>query len=509
MRCKNRLISTALVFHRSKSFILSQRHDLFCRLSSSFIDQQPSANDVIFVAMSAGVDSSFVASEMSSKFKTVVGVYMENWTIPRTSTKERWQRGNKRLPSRIQSNPAKVQAYLEDQARRDKEMAQSAATCAEVDWNDVQTLGKYLNIPVIRISLERDYWTDVFWPMISGYEEGATPNADVTCNRNIKFGKLYDQVCRIATEKYAGRKWWLATGHYARIARHETTGRLALLQPVDASKDQSFYLSTIDRSRLHNLIFPLHEYNKKTVRQLAMERDLPTAYRPDSHGLCFVAPNPGAAAAKKAHQEGRKLPRSTGYAHFRDFLDEFLDPNPGNIVTVDGEVAGTHNGLWHATIGQRSGVTMAQHDPNLRGIWYVVDKRVARNEIVIARGNKNRWLFSTAMNCKDWVWMIEHDEIDDILNHSELPVQARWRPLQAKVPVKAVHVFPGGGGGGGGNHQITVEFENPEHGVTYGQTAVLYVGDRVIGGGIIEDRKLPPETFKMETNQRTMDETHL
>ncbi|KAK7203358.1 tRNA-specific 2-thiouridylase [Myxozyma melibiosi] len=375
--------------------------------------------------MSGGVDSSVVAFLMAQGYKNVTGVYMANWSMPRTQDLE------------------------------------SGMLCTETDWADVQSVCESLAIPSIRLSFEKDYWTEVFDPMLRQYEAGTTPNPDVSCNKYIKFGKLYDAVEKMAQERKTG-KWWLVTGHYARVARHIPTGQTHLLRPADSRKDQTYYLSNIDHRRLPNILFPLHQYSKPEIRQIAVDNNLPTAYRPDSQGLCFVS----------------------GYTHFREFLAEFIDPNPGDVVTVDGKVVGKHDGLWGWTVGQRSGVTMPQGDPECAGAWYVVDKRIATNEVVIARGRINEWLLSDAITCTDWTWMAAADEVESLVKLAEDgKLQVRIRSLSDPEAVSKLEILPGG-------EKVAITFARPLDSVASGQTTVVYSGDRLLGGGPVEDRRI-------------------
>ncbi|KAK9236954.1 tRNA-specific 2-thiouridylase [Lipomyces kononenkoae] len=449
----------------------------FTHDSSPYVDLVPGPNDAIFVAMSGGVDSSFVAHLLASKYTNVTGVYMANWSQPRTPRHEI----KRMISNRISKNAERLRQYMEQEERRNRQSTELGVSCSETEWNDVREVCQDLHIPAIRLNLEKEYWTEVFQPMIDRYSIGRTPNPDVDCNRYIKFGKLYDLIKNTAMQQGAS-KWWLATGHYARTAIHKDTGRVHLLRPKDHTKDQTFYLATVPLSRLHNVLFPMQQYTKKEVRDLAVQMKIRTAYKPDSQGLCFVQPTVSAKAAEQAFREGRKISSNTsGYRHFRDFLGEYIPENEGNIVTYDGLVVGKHSGLWSATIGQRNGITGGKiKDQKEDGPWYVVEKRQETNEIVIAPGRNNRWLQSSAMTCGEWSWLVDDEEIPEIYNlakRGELTV--RCRPLQnPMIAIRQIEDL--------GNRNIRLEFIGSAHGIAQGQYGVLYYRNRVLGGGRTE-----------------------
>lgn len=365
-------------------------------------------NSTIFVAMSSGVDSSTCAALLARKYPGQVhGVYMCNW--------------------------------------------QATSKCTEAEWNDVQNVGHHLKIPVERINFEKDYWTDVFEPMIDMYGKGLTPNPDVSCNRHIKFGAMIDYLAkRMGTEP-----WKLATGHYCRVAEVGDSGHFHLMRPKYKQKDQSYYLSTIRPEALSKIIFPLSDFTKPEVREMAKTMHIPTAEKPDSQGLCFVS------------QDQRQ---------FKKFLAEYLLPSSGNIVTETGKIVGEHQGLWTATIGQRSGVSMPQADPSMKGVWYVSDKHIDKNEIVIVPGKDHPSIYSVGAISNNFSWLgTDVDFTKDI--------QAQYRSLQECEPVEVKCSGPLDS-----NQPMTVSvtFSRPRRAVAPGQSLVLYQGDRVVGSGIID-----------------------
>lgn len=363
---------------------------------------QPSPQHDIYVAMSSGVDSSVTAALYASQHPRVRGIYMANWS--------------------------------------------QTARCTESEWNDVQKVCQQLGIPCERVNFEKEYWADVFTPMIEMYERGLTPNPDLGCNKYIKFGKMIEHL----SLRYSGNKsqWWLATGHYARVAPSDSGPRL--LKAYDANKDQSYYLASTPSDVFRNVLMPLGHYTKPEVRQLAAHYGLHTAHKPDSQGLCFVSPD---------------------HTKFRHFLDEYIPPNPGNIVTEDGKVWGRHQGLWHATIGQKLGISMPQGDPNYSGVWFVSEKRIATNELVIVRGGDNPKLFKQGLRVADWVWLGDgRDQVES------KQLQLQFRSLQQPVPVQLLTVAPS---------EVHVRLHQKERAMAPGQSVVLYDNHRVLGSGTL------------------------
>lgn len=366
----------------------------------------PKSNDEIVVAMSSGVDSSVTAALLTEKYgpENVRGIYMANWS--------------------------------------------QTAKCTEGEWNDVQKVCSQLKISCERVNFEKEYWSDVFSPMIDMYQRGLTPNPDLGCNRYIKFGKMIEHLSM--RFKNLQKKWWLATGHYARVELTEG-GQCNLLKAFDANKDQSYYLASIPRSVLSNVLMPLGHYTKPQVRELARTFKLCTSEKPDSVGLCFVSPD---------------------HTKFRHFLDEYIPPNPGSIITEDGKIWGQHQGLWHATIGQKLGISMPQGDPNYKGVWFVSEKRVDSNELVIVKGGNNESLFKNKIDVLDWEWFGEEPSLS---MQQEYLIQ--YRSLQEPVAIKSFDVFPGG--------KLLCEVQSPQRAMAPGQNLVLYLGNKVVGSGVI------------------------
>lgn len=405
-----------IVSRRHLSFTNFQKLNAHPTLPEPFAYPQavPQAEDDIIIAMSSGVDSSVTAALYASQYKNVKAIYMANWS--------------------------------------------QTAKCTEGEWTDVQRVCEKLKIPCQRVNFEKEYWNEVFMPMIELYEQGLTPNPDLGCNKYVKFGKMIEHLSLQYADK--STKWWLATGHYARVVPSEKGARL--LKGYDANKDQSYYLANIPNKVLSNVLMPLGHYTKPQVRKMAQELELHTATKPDSQGLCFVSPE---------------------HSKFRDFLNEFIPPKPGNIITEDGKVWGEHQGLWHATIGQKLGISMPQGDPNYKGIWFVSEKRVDTNELVIVRGGNNEKLFKSGLKASDWEWM--GDGVDAIENGNLL---LQYRSLQEPAVVKSLTVD---------GDKLTFELTEKQRAMAPGQNVVLYDKYRVIGSGMLL------ETFDTHTHLNT------
>lgn len=365
----------------------------------------PAKDDQIIVAMSSGVDSSVTAALLTETygFSNVKGIYMANWS--------------------------------------------QTAKCTEGEWNDVQKVCAQLQIPCERVNFEKEYWSDVFSPMVDMYQRGLTPNPDLGCNRYIKFGKMVEHL----SQRYEGsrRKWWLATGHYARVELGDD-GICNLIRGYDGNKDQSYYLANISKRVLSNVLMPLGHYTKPEVREMARKRKICTAEKPDSVGLCFVSPD---------------------HTKFRHFLDEYIPPKPGNIITEDGKVWGQHQGLWHATIGQKLGISMPQGDPKYKGIWFVSEKRISTNELVIVKGSDNRALFKDCLDAEDWQWF---GDVPDLMVPLKYLVQ--YRSLQEPAQVESCEFS---------NGLFRCKLKNEQRAMAPGQNVVLYCGNQVIGSGVL------------------------
>ena len=360
--------------------------------------------------------------------------------------------------------------------------SRSGTKCIDREFHRVTQICRHLDLrPPTLLRLEKEYWHDVFTPMLAAYARGLTPNPDVACNRFIKFGALAGRLdalfsggCDAADDGRAGgaRKWWLATGHYARVSPDGA----ALMRSADPAKDQTYFLATIPARTLARCIFPLGDaaLTKRQVVARAAALHVPGwrpgEHTPESFGLCFVEPGGG----------------------FRRFLDDFLPARPGRIVVggerrqwpSGAEVAmppagtdvGPHGGLWHATVGEKARLQLPQADPAFHGRWYVSRKHVSHNAIEVVKGPNNRALFSAAMVVGEWRWL---GRDAPRLLHSPAGLLTQFRHMQRPLPVGRVDMRGGGG-------EVHIAFAAPQRAVACGQSAALWAGKRCLGGGVIE-----------------------
>lgn len=309
------------------------------------------------------------------------------------------------------------------------------------------------------------------------YAAGATPNPDVACNREIKFGKLFE---RLKTRHQSKENWWVATGfthrsrrvnlgHYARSAISTRTGQAVLLRSKDPSKDQTFFLSQISQQALSRTLFPLANWTKHELRSHAatyLPRQI--AQKPDSQGLCFVSP-------AKSIRHVPRTQRSEG-RHFSDFLREYLPPPEPALVTLeDGQVVGRHDGIFHVTIGERARLSFGSSQKLKPGEkWYVASKSTSPPSYTVVPGADHPRLYSKALVAREWRWIDEHDD-KDYLRGTVAQIRHRQVPISCTVERC-------------GDRNVRINFDNEKgvYGVTPGQAVAVYLEDRCLGGGIID-----------------------
>ena len=344
--------------------------------------------------MSGGVDSSVAAFLLKKKGYNAVGVYIKGWSL---------------------------------------------TDCAEEDARDARRVAAKLRIPFYVFNFENEFKKAVVDYMVSGYAKGETPNPDVMCNREIKFGLFLKKALALGAD-------YIATGHYVRKVGDK------LVQAKDGNKDQSYFLWTLTQEQLKHCLFPIGEYIKPKIRALAKKYKLPTAEKPDSQGVCFV-----------------------GEINVAEFLKSKLGKNPGPILTLSGEKVGVHDGLSFYTIGQRKGIGLIGG-----GVpYYVVSKNAGKNTLIVAEA-EDPVLFSNKLSVKNVNWIPGEAP--------KLPLQClariRYRqPLQKATLMKCETRNMKNGSG----FRLQVLFDVPQRAVTPGQSAVFYKKDSMIlGGGIIE-----------------------
>lgn len=313
---------------------------------------------------------------------------------------------------------------------------------AAVDLADAQAVCDKLNIKLYTINFAAEYWDNVFEHFLSEYKAGRTPNPDILCNKEIKFKAFLEYAAQDLGADY------IATGHYV---RKRTTGdKVELLRGVDNNKDQSYFLYTLSEDQVRQSLFPVGELEKPQVRKIAEQLGLATASKKDSTGICFI-----------------------GERKFSDFLARYLPAQAGAIRTVDGQIIGKHQGLMYHTLGQRKGLRIGGLKQADDTPWYVVDKDIKNNELIVAQGHDHPALFSDGLIAQQLHWV----DRKAVTKPFTCTVKTRYRQQDIQCQVNPIS-----------EDKIEVIFAHPVAAVTPGQSAVFYQDEVCLGGGIIEER---------------------
>lgn len=305
------------------------------------------------------------------------------------------------------------------------------------DFIDAAAAADVIGIDFEAVNFAVEYKDRVFAEFLREYAAGRTPNPDVLCNAEIKFKAFLDHAMRMGAAK-------IATGHYARV--REQDGHFALLKGIDASKDQSYFLHRLTQAQLSKAMFPVGELEKTDVRRLAAEAGLPNHAKKDSTGICFIGERP-----------------------FREFLSRYLPRQPGDMVTPDGKRIGTHQGLMYYTIGQRQGLGIGGKKDSDGTPWFVADKNMARNELVVVQGHDHAMLLKPHLRANDLAWVSQPPRVGALL-------AAKTRYRQADAACRVVEAS---------ESILSLNFAQPQWAITPGQSAVLYDGEICLGGGVI------------------------
>lgn len=351
----------------------------------------------VVVGMSGGVDSSVAALLLKEQGYDVIGLFMNNW----------------------------------------KETDDNGCCTAEQDYTDVRYVANLLGIPYYGVDFASEYMENVFKIFVEEYKKGRTPNPDVLCNREIKFGAFREQAEKIGAD-------FIATGHYCGIKK--VGDRTYLRRAVDENKDQTYFLNQVTEEQIKNVLFPLQDMTKPEVRKIAEKYGLATAKKKDSTGICFI-----------------------GERRFREFLSKYIPMKEGLIMTLDGKIVGKHDGVFYYTVGQHKGFGLG----GVKGAdnnkpWYIVKKDVPNNVLYVNQGEPDE-LFSDRLTTEGFNFITE-----DIADGKEVTVRIRHRqPLQK---AKFFHTATG----------AEIVFEEKQRAIASGQYCVVYDGDICVGGGVIE-----------------------
>ena len=309
---------------------------------------------------------------------------------------------------------------------------------AKRDLADAEKVCSTLGIKLHTANFAAEYWDNVFEYFLSEYQAGRTPNPDILCNREIKFKVFLEYAKMLGADK-------IATGHYARTLQQN--GRVYLAKGLDANKDQSYFLHAVGETEFTKTLFPIGNMEKPRVRELAEQYDLVTHNKKDSTGICFI-----------------------GERRFKDFLQQYLPAQPGLIKTADGLPLGEHHGLMYHTIGQRQGLGIGGVAGQKEEPWYVAEKNLLTNELIVVQGANHPLLFKQCLTATAPHW------INGLPLSPAFDCHAKIRYRQSDQPCR-VEVE---------NTQLKISFISPQRAITPGQSVVLYQRDICLGGAVIE-----------------------
>ncbi|MFT2110171.1 tRNA 2-thiouridine(34) synthase MnmA [Marinomonas sp. 2405UD68-3] len=309
---------------------------------------------------------------------------------------------------------------------------------AKDDLADAQVVCDTLGVHLHTANFASEYWDNVFEHFLEEYKMGRTPNPDILCNKEIKFKAFLEYALELGAD-------YIATGHYVR--RGELEGEATLLKGLDNNKDQSYFLYAVGKHEIAKTLFPVGELEKPEVRRLAEEHNLVTHNKKDSTGICFI-----------------------GERRFKDFLEQYLPAQPGQIQTLEGDTIGTHSGLMYHTIGQRQGLGIGGLANYSDDPWYVVEKDLKNNILLVTQGGEHDALYKTHLIADNMDWVA---------------LKAPIMPLQCKAKCRyrqtdqdcTIDVLTDG--------RYEVSFTMPQRAITPGQSVVFYLDNLCLGGGII------------------------
>lgn len=308
---------------------------------------------------------------------------------------------------------------------------------AKRDLADAQQVCDTLGIKLHTANFAAEYWDNVFEHFLSEYKAGRTPNPDILCNREIKFKVFLEYAQMLGAEK-------IATGHYANTRLEN--GKTLLCKGLDNNKDQSYFLHAVGAAEFEQTLFPIGQLPKPEVRDIAERQGLVTHNKKDSTGICFI-----------------------GERRFKDFLEQYLPAQPGEIQTPEGVVLGEHMGLMYHTLGQRQGLGIGGVAGQKEEPWYVAEKDLSRNVLIVVQGSNHPLMLKTSLEAAQANWVNPPQE-----QSFQCKAKVRYRQ-----PDQDCHVSLDG-------DRIKVSFKEAQRAITPGQSVVFYQGDICLGGAVIE-----------------------
>lgn len=353
----------------------------------------------VVVGMSGGVDSSVAAYLLKQQGYDVIGVTMQIWQEEETVTQE-----------------------------------ENGGCCGLSAVDDARRVAEHLGIPYYVMNFKKEFKCHVMDYFVEEYLSGRTPNPCIACNRYVKWESLLKRSLEIGAD-------YIATGHYARIDKLPN-GRFAIRNSVTAAKDQTYALYNLTQEQLSHTLMPVGAYTKDEIRRIAEEAGLPVAHKPDSQEICFVPDDDYAGFIER--EAGDRI------------------PGPGNFVSTDGRILGTHKGITHYTIGQRKGLDL----PMGRRV-FVTEIRPETNEVVIG---ENEDVFTSTVVCDRVNFM----GMADLAEPRRVLAKIRYNHLGEYCEIKK-----------GEDGKVICTFEKPVRASTPGQAVVFYEGEYVLGGGTI------------------------
>lgn len=309
---------------------------------------------------------------------------------------------------------------------------------ASKDLTDAASVCGLLGIKLHTMNFADEYWDRVFTYFLEEYKAGRTPNPDILCNKEIKFKAFLEHALDLGAD-------YIATGHFVR--KREVDGIFQLLKGVDPNKDQSYFLYTLQQHQLAKSLFPVGNLTKNEVRKIAQENDFRNCAKKDSTGICFI-----------------------GERKFKDFLNKFLPAQPGKIKTDNGEIIGKHDGLMYYTLGQRQGIGIGGRKDAGEKPWYVLQKDLKNNVLIVGQGHDHPLLFSKSLQANKLDW------VKGSAPETPLKCRAKTRYRQVDQDCVIERISDG---------ESSVVFDEPQRAVTPGQSIVFYQGEVCLGGGVI------------------------